>query len=130
MVAAADGQQISGELIVSAHHCANVLFNIMRGGVFDNSYQVDRNQLDLHLRSTIGANGTNFDAWINELPNSLSIMQLAEFSETAEPQIRRACLEYLPLVFSRRHGDPSRPWNLFSIKTKDTMGSPVVGFSR
>ncbi len=128
LVAAADGQQISGESIVSAHHCANVLFNIMRGGVFDNSYQIDRNQLDLHLRSTIDANAANFDAWINKLPNSLSIMQLAEFSETAEPQVRRACLEYLPLVFSRRHGDPSRPWNLFSIKTKDATGSPVVGF--
>ncbi|MDZ7636469.1 MAG: hypothetical protein U5L72_19415 [Bacteroidales bacterium] len=26
----------------------------------------------------------------------------------------RYCNEYLPLTFSRRHGDPSRPWNQFS----------------
>ena len=65
---------------------------------------------------------------INELPNSMSIMQLADFSEKADPQVRRACMEYLPLVFSRRHGDPSRPWNHFSIKTKDASGFPVVGF--
>ena len=128
LVAAADGQQLSGESIVSAHHCANVLFNIMRGGVFDNSYQIDRNQLDLHLRNSSGDNRVNFEAWINELPNSMSIMQLVDFSETTDPQVRRACMEYLPLVFSRRHGDPSRPWNLFSIKTKDASGFPVVGF--
>jgi len=31
--------------------------------------------------------------------------------------------EYLPVSFSRRHGDPSRPWNVFSIETKNADGS-------
>jgi len=32
---------------------------------------------------------------------------------------------YLPLSFSRRHGDPSRPWNRFSIRLHDAFGRPV-----
>jgi hypothetical protein len=35
----------------------------------------------------------------------------------------RICTEYLPLSFSRRHGDPSRPWNKFSIDLTNADGS-------
>ena len=34
----------------------------------------------------------------------------------------RLVYEYLPLTFSRRHGDPSRPWNHFSITLKNGNG--------
>ena len=34
----------------------------------------------------------------------------------------------LPLTFGRRHGDPSRPWNLFSIRVQDEAGQPVVAY--
>ncbi len=34
----------------------------------------------------------------------------------------------LPLTFGRRHGDPSRPWNLFSIRVQDEQGKPVVAY--
>jgi hypothetical protein len=37
--------------------------------------------------------------------------------------MERMALEYLPLTFSRRHGDPSRPWNHFSIDIKNADGS-------
>ncbi len=36
--------------------------------------------------------------------------------------------EDLPLTFGRRHGDPSRPWNLFSIRVQDEQGKPVVAY--
>ena len=36
--------------------------------------------------------------------------------------------EDLPLTFGRRHGDPSRPWNLFNIHVQDENGQPVVGY--
>ena len=36
--------------------------------------------------------------------------------------------EYLPLTFGRRHGDPSRPWNLFDIRVQDEEGKPVVAY--
>ncbi|MFN3940745.1 MAG: hypothetical protein ACK4IY_09155, partial [Chitinophagales bacterium] len=41
----------------------------------------------------------------------------------ADPDVLRLTLEYLPLSFSRRHGDPSRPWNAFSIDVKKADGS-------
>ena len=36
--------------------------------------------------------------------------------------------EDLPLTFGRRHGDPSRPWNLFNIRVQDENGKPVVAY--
>jgi hypothetical protein len=38
-----------------------------------------------------------------------------------EKKFKRLCIEYLPLKFSRRHGDPSRPWNKFSIQTRSAV---------
>jgi hypothetical protein len=43
-------------------------------------------------------------------------------------QAERLVLEYLPLTFSRRHGDPSRPWNKFSIRVRDSLGRRVVNY--
>ena len=40
-------------------------------------------------------------------------------ASTGDPDLERLALEYLPLTFSRRHGDPSRPWNRFSIQVRD-----------
>ena len=34
----------------------------------------------------------------------------------------------LPLTCGRRHGDPSRPWNLFDIRVQDEQGNPVVAY--
>lgn len=36
--------------------------------------------------------------------------------------------DYLPLTFGRRHGDPSRPWNLFNIRVQDDQGNPIVAY--
>jgi hypothetical protein len=42
---------------------------------------------------------------------------------------KRLCTEYLPLKFSRRHGDPSRPWNKFSINTRSEVdGSKILDY--
>ena len=50
----------------------------------------------------------------------IELDQLIHFSDTTnDPSMMRLCREYLPLILSRRHGDPSRPWNRFEIKTKD-----------
>ncbi len=40
IMASGDGYQLTAEENVSAHHYANVLFNILRGGVFDDQYKV------------------------------------------------------------------------------------------
>ena len=42
--------------------------------------------------------------------------------------MERLCNEYLPLTFSRRHGDPSRPWNRFAITGKGPDGRRVLNY--
>jgi hypothetical protein len=49
-------------------------------------------------------------------------------SEQNNAGVQRLCFEYLPLSFSRRHGDPSRPWNKFNIKVKQEDGSQLLNF--
>ena len=41
---------------------------------------------------------------------------------------QRHYYEYLPLTFGRRHGDPSRPWNLFNVRVQDEQGKPIVSY--
>ncbi|MEM9325605.1 MAG: hypothetical protein AAGA85_08110 [Bacteroidota bacterium] len=51
-----------------------------------------------------------------------------DVSERKVTDIRRLCYEYLPLTFSRRHGDPSRPWNKFSIEVRDEHGAKLRNY--
>ncbi|MDX1617052.1 MAG: hypothetical protein R3300_22285, partial [Candidatus Promineifilaceae bacterium] len=68
-------------------------------------------------------------AWLANLPERLTIQSLyARAAESGEPDLIRLCHEYLPLTFSRRHGDPSRPWNVFSINLKQPDGSPRLDY--
>ena len=52
LVAAADGLQLTEDSNRNARHFANVLFNIMRGGIFDNNYQVRRDDFIQYLGKT------------------------------------------------------------------------------
>ena len=49
-------------------------------------------------------------------------------ARTGDPQLERVCREDLPLTFSRRHGDPSRPWNRFSITTRNADGTRSLNY--
>ncbi|MEI8342984.1 MAG: hypothetical protein WCH43_15785, partial [Verrucomicrobiota bacterium] len=49
-------------------------------------------------------------------------------AERNDVHLERLAGEYLPLTFSRRHGDPSRPWNRFAIHVKDEVGKPIYGY--
>ena len=48
--------------------------------------------------------------------------------DSGAPDLIRLCYEYLPLTFSRRHGDPSRPWNRFSINVSKPDGSARLDY--
>lgn len=128
-VAAADGLQMSAQETTVAHHYANVLFNIMRGGIFANGYQVEKHDF---LDFVYHRNRVVFHAqrdWFAGLPELLDIRDLYTFAAQAnKPDLIRLCFEYLPLTFSRRHGDPSRPWNRFSINLKKPDGSQNLDY--
>lgn len=128
-VAAADGLQHTAEQTTTAHHFANVMFNIMRGGIFAAGYQVDRRDLldfiRVRHRPLLRAQAD----WFADLPNQLPIGDLyARAAASGSADLTRLCYEYLPLTFSRRHGDPSRPWNWFSINLKQPDGSPRLDY--
>jgi hypothetical protein len=68
--------------------------------------------------------------WLKNLPESIDYPDLVEraHTETLNP-LPRLCENYLSLTFSRRHGDPSRPWNKFSINTRSEVdGSKVLDY--
>ena len=128
-VAAADGLQLTSKQMATSHHFANVLFNIMRGGIFADGYEVGRDDLldFVAVRNRLLlAEQAN---WFAALPARFSIQDLrARAREAGTPDLIRLCYEYMPLTFSRRHGDPSRPWNQFSINLKRPDGSPRLDY--
>jgi hypothetical protein len=129
MVASADGLQVSGNPLCSAHHYANVMFNGMRGGIFLEGYRVHR---DDFIEFVFVRNRTLLDeeaAFFSELPSELTVMDLQARAEASGSEdLIRVCYGYLPLSFSRRHGDPSRPWNRFTIDIKKPDGSPKLTY--
>jgi hypothetical protein len=128
-VAAADGLQQTAQSATTAHHFANVMFNIMRGGILADGYQVARGDLLDFMRVRNRALLAAQADWFAALPDQLPIGQLYELAAASgSPDLIRLCHEYLPLTFSRRHGDPSRPWNQFSINLKQPDGSPRLDY--
>ena len=124
LVGAADGRQFSSDGLVTARHFSNTLFNIMRGGTFYDGYNFPyKDFLDF-----VGTwNRPLRDRFAELLDAANAPLTLASVSSIAgnsgDPDLERLALEYLPLTFSRRHGDPSRPWNEFSIDIKNPDGS-------
>ncbi|MDX1421362.1 MAG: hypothetical protein R3181_15455, partial [Rubricoccaceae bacterium] len=128
LVATADGEQETADAMATARHRMNVLFNIMRGGVFDEGYRVRREAVRAFVAHYNVPVAEAHAGWFDALPETLTIQALREASEAGSPQLRRLCAQYLPLHFSRRHGDPSRPWNHFSIDVHDEEGGLRHGY--
>jgi hypothetical protein len=129
IVAAADGFQSTAEEAVTAHHCANVLFNVLRGGIFDDQYRLSAsdfaNDVRLFNRRVHARHRELFD----ELGETIEVEELLSLvKKTGDPQLERLYYEYLPITFGRRHGDPSRPWNKFSIRLKDASGNRLLSY--
>ncbi|MBQ7619496.1 MAG: hypothetical protein IJS51_05120 [Treponema sp.] len=126
-VAAADGLQNTADTIACMHHEANVMFNIMRGGVFVQNNAVQSADF-LNFVETRNRSKSS-DVRALNLPKTVDYAELGGIvRQTRDPQLERLYLEYLPLSFSRRHGDPSRPWNKFSINLKDSLGQPILNY--
>ncbi|TLX74942.1 hypothetical protein E9993_11150 [Labilibacter sediminis] len=129
IVSDADGLQVSNDDLSYARHFSNTLFNVMRGGIFTNNYMVDTNDFKLYVEQTNKTIKKEFNDWLNQLPQEISYPELNQLADkTGNADLIRISNEYLPLTFSRRHGDPSRPWNQFSIETKNEDGSPKLNY--
>jgi len=127
LVGAADGLQTTAEETTTVHHFANVLFNILRGGIFVGGHEMPGADFAAFVRRRNRPAAARHADLLADLPASLPRADLlARLIATGDPDLKRLGLEYLPLTFSRRHGDPSRPWNKFSIRLRDEHGRSLL----
>ncbi|HNW49840.1 MAG TPA: hypothetical protein PKH79_02080 [Prolixibacteraceae bacterium] len=127
LVASADGIEITHDQLNAKRHFSNTLFNIMRGGIPNSNYTVDKKDFIIHLLHCNQSVASSLKVWADNLPEKLEYYELISAAEKqGNPDLIRIAYEYLPLKFSRRHGDPSRPWNLFDIKLKNSDGTPSL----
>jgi hypothetical protein len=126
---AADGLQLTADKLKNIRHFSNSLFNIMRGGIFDDNYEIDKSDFIKYLENANRDVRKNKRDLLAQLPQHYTLEQLRELAHNDEDSnFKRLAFEYLPLKFSRRHGDPSRPWNKFSINTKNGDGSKILDY--
>ena len=130
LTGAADGLQVTEDPLISTRHFANTLFNLMRGGTFDDDYNIEKQDFIKYIGKANKKVIKKKETLLNDLPELFKLNTILEIAEKDEDQnFKRLCFEYLPLKFSRRHGDPSRPWNKFSINTKNEIdGSKILDY--
>ncbi len=127
---ASDAIQVSADSLRDTRHFSNTLFNIMRGGIFDNGYQIEKWDFSNYLHNANKKVARTSEGILDTLPEVFSLSEIQEIAYNSDDKnFRRLCLEYMPLKFSRRHGDPSRPWNKFSINTRSEVdGSKILDY--
>jgi len=126
----ADGLQISADILKNTRHFSNTLFNIMRGGIFDDNYQIERVDFVNYISKINKEIFQTKKQILNKLPEIFTLNYLKEIAQKdSDSNFKRLAFEYMPLKFSRRHGDPSRPWNKFSINTTSELdGSKILDY--
>ncbi len=130
LVCASDGLQLGNNKLRNTRHFANTLFNIMRGGIFDDNYQIEKKDFLNYIAKANKEVAKKKEDILTGLPDIFSVDFIKDIANKDEDEnFKRLCYEYLPLKFSRRHGDPSRPWNKFSINTRSEIdGSKILDY--
>ncbi len=129
IMASADAFQVTAEEDVALHHYANVQFNVLRGGAFDNHYQISSQDFSNTVKQFNHDVYCRHQVFFKQLPKSLALADLLLLVQREkDQQLERLCNEYLPIFFGRRHGDPSRPWNQFAIKLKDEKNNSLLTY--
>ena len=129
IVAQNDGVQSTADEANDARHFANTLFNTMRGGFYCDNYQISGPAFAAHVALFNRALADKHHTFLTNLPESISHTELDQaVQDRQDHQLHRLFMEYLPLTFSRRHGDPSRPWNLFDIRVKDEQDRHIISY--
>ncbi|MBC7525876.1 MAG: hypothetical protein H7239_15750 [Flavobacterium sp.] len=128
--ASSDALQATNDNLRDTRHFANTLFNIMRGGIFDFNYQIEKQDFLQYINKANTIVFQKLEKNLNQLADLFTLETLKEFAtKQNHTDFERLSLEYLPLKFSRRHGDPSRPWNKFSINTQSEIdGSKILDY--
>jgi hypothetical protein len=130
LVGASDGIQLGDNKLRNTRHFANTLFNIMRGGIFDDNYKIEKIDFVKYLANANKKTAKKKEGIVNNFPEIFDVEFIKNIADNDDDKnFKRLCYEYLPLKFSRRHGDPSRPWNKFSINTRSEVdGSKILDY--
>ena len=127
LIASSDGLQCGSNLNRIHRHFSNTLFNVMRGGIPLRNYDVDARDFRSHVALSNKRLADQHAPVLEALPETVSHDGLRAILRSGnDPDLTRLALEYLPLAFSRRHGDPTRPWNRFSIDLRNPDGSSKI----
>ncbi|WP_299110701.1 hypothetical protein [uncultured Winogradskyella sp.] len=128
--ASSDALQLTSDSFRDTRHFSNTLFNIMRGGIFDDGYTIEKWDFNKYMVNANEKVAKHNETIIEALPEKFTISDLKQMADkSSDKDFSRLCLEYMPLKFSRRHGDPSRPWNKFSINTRSEIdGSKILDY--
>nr|WP_233783461.1 hypothetical protein [Flavivirga eckloniae] len=130
LTGASDGLQLTADPLINNRHFSNTLFNIMRGGIFDDDYNIEKPDFIKYIANANKQFFSKKNSQLKNLPETFTLNYLKDLAEQDVDAIfKRLSFEYLPLKFSRRHGDPSRPWNKFSINTHSEIdGSKILDY--
>ena len=125
----ADGFQLTGNHNMTYRHFSNTLYNIMRGGIYADGYRIemrDLKQFISHWNNEVFNKHLDLLNTFAEVVDYFELLSLVETKEDSD--LERLVREYLPLTYSRRHGDPSRPWNKFNIEITKDNGEKNLNF--
>ncbi len=129
IVGSADGIQLTSNARRSNRHLSNTMFNVMRGGIPLSNYDFPSSDFVQHVKRSNSRAYQHNAAFLSELPESIGMDELQQrIKRQADKDLVRLGSEYLPLTFGRRHGDPTRPWNHFSIDVRAEAGETNLNY--
>ncbi len=129
LVYQADGFQMTANENLVYRHFSNTLYNIMRGGIYASGYSIQTSDLRHFIKTWNKEIFVKHFEYLNALTDDINYFDLiARVEKRHDIDLLRLVREYLPLTYSRRHGDPSRPWNKFNIEISQEDGSKNLNF--
>ncbi len=129
IVSSSDGIQCGSNMRRCNRHLSNTVYNVMRGGIPLENYRIHADDFGKHVANFNRETYNRHRSFLTNLPSVLSVDELRrQIAENDDVNLTRLGWEYLPLAFSRRHGDPTRPWNRFSIELQSDKGRTSLNY--
>ncbi|MEM7559532.1 MAG: hypothetical protein AAF394_10435, partial [Planctomycetota bacterium] len=129
IASSADAIQCTSNSRRTNRHLANMIFNVMRGGIPVADYTIDVDDFRDHVSKFNTRVAEEFTELLGGLAPELTFGELqSELAKSQNADLIRLGMEYLPLAFSRRHGDPTRPWNRFAIELRTESGRTNLNY--
>ena len=129
ILSSSDAMQCGANRRRCNRHLSNTVFNVMRGGIPLNDYHIHLEDFRQYVANFNCDTFQKHESFLATLPSVQTIEELrTAVAERQDPNLTRMAMEYLPLAFSRRHGDPTRPWNHFSIELQSENGRTNLNY--